>query len=68
METGETKNWACRPETTEELGDRLMHEIGGLDAASDELKGTTDGGEIAVEEVGRWITAIGKAVLAIFGK
>ena len=68
METGETKNWACRPETTEELGDRLMHEIGGLDAASDELEGNTDESEIAVEEVGRWITTIGKAILAIFRK
>ena len=49
-----------------DLGDEVMHQTGILDTAADHLSESTDNIEVDPDEVGHWITAIGKALLAIF--
>lgn len=44
----------------------LLHETGVLDAISDQLNDESTGEDVDPEAVGKWITAIGKALLAIF--
>lgn len=53
--------------TFEQKGNAVAAEAGRLGALTDELN--SENGSCAGEpqEVGNWITAIGKAVLAIFG-
>jgi hypothetical protein len=49
-----------------ELGDEVMRAIGELDGSGQALGADGDCDEVDPEEVGRWMTAIGKALLAIF--
>ena len=46
-------------------GDEVMHQSGILDAAAEQLSESSDCSELEPEAVGKWITAIGKALLAI---
>lgn len=51
----------------EQKGSDVAVEIGKFGALSDELKSESEKCKAEPDEVGSWITAIGKAVLAIFG-
>ena len=53
--------------TFEQNGNDVATEVGKIGALTDELKSETGRCSEEPEEVGNWITAIGKAVLAIFG-
>lgn len=48
------------------FGDNVMKELGRAESASEALGDDHDVNKIDPNDVGRWITAIGKAVLAIF--
>lgn len=47
-------------------GDEVMKSIGELKQVTQDLKEATKQHETDPEEVGNWITTIGKAILAIF--
>ena len=66
MTTSDETSGTCRPPTADELGDKLMQEIGGLNEASQDLGRDDEDEGTEPEEIGRWITAIGRAILAIF--
>ena len=66
MNTNDPANVAGDEIGLEHLGDDLMRKLGGLDEAAAALSDGHDVGEIDPETVGQWITAIGKAILAIF--
>ncbi len=51
----------------EQKGNEVAVEIGKLGALSDELNSESEKCKFEPDEVGSWITAIGKAVIAIFG-
>ena len=56
-------------ETNSEMGtpgDKVMKEVGKLDELTKELKEATEYEETDREGISEWITAIGKALLAIF--
>lgn len=48
------------------LGDEVMHQVGILDQAAENLKEQDLEDEVDPEKVGNWITVIGKALMAIF--
>ena len=53
--------------TETDLGDEVMKAIGGLANATSDLKAEqANSSKVAPEEVGSWITVIGKALLSIF--
>ncbi len=47
-------------------GNQVAEQIGALKQLAKNLKQPTDGEDIDPEEVGKWITVIGKALLAVF--
>lgn len=53
-------------ESLANAGDAVMKAVGALDQATEELKGGGVKDDIEPEEVGHWITTIGKALMAIF--
>lgn len=46
--------------------DKLSYELGGLDRLSEKLENPDCESEVDQEEVGSWITTIGKAIVSIF--
>lgn len=48
-----------------EKGDQVMQQIGVLKERVQDLKETPGEAEVDPEKVGKWVTAIGRAVLAI---
>ncbi len=53
--------------TFEQGGDELMKQIGAIEKATSDLKNDKETCQkVDPEEVGSWISAIGKALLAIF--
>lgn len=51
----------------EQKGNDVAVEVGKLGALSDELNSESEKCKAEPDEVGSWITAIGKALIAIFG-
>ena len=51
---------------TQHAGDAVMHAIGKLDEAASQLDMSATADEVEPEAVAKWITVIGKAILAIF--
>ena len=47
-------------------GDQVLQQIGVLNEATDHLKGLDPVESVEPEEVGKWITIIGRALAAIF--
>ena len=66
MSTNDPGNLTQGIDGTQQAGDAVMHAIGKLDEAASQLDmpGTAD--EVEPEAVAKWITVIGKAILAIF--
>lgn len=47
-------------------GDDVMQAVGELKRLTHDLKEATKGNDVDPEEIGSWLTTIGKAILAIF--
>ena len=55
-----------RKDVLANAGDAVMKAVGALDQATQDLKDVNPGADVDPEEVGHWITAIGRALMAIF--
>jgi hypothetical protein len=66
MSQTENSKRASEDATLTNFGDNVMKELGRAESASEALGDDYDVNKVDPDEVGRWITAIGKAVLAIF--
>ena len=60
------KKAANQDSSLDHKGDEIMKQIGVLEERSGELENVADEINADPEEVGKWITVIGKALLAIF--
>ncbi len=60
------KKFTDQISSLDQKGDDVMTQIGVLGERSEGLKDPSDEAEADPEEVGRWITTIGRALLAIF--
>lgn len=49
-----------------DAGDQVLQQIGVLNEATDHLEGLDPVESVEPEEVGKWITVIGRALAAIF--
>jgi hypothetical protein len=49
-----------------DAGEQVVQQIGVLNEATDQLKEECPDEKVEPEEVGRWITVIGRALAAIF--
>ena len=49
-----------------DAGDQVLQQIGVLNEATDHLEGLEPVEAVEPEEVGKWITVIGRALAAIF--
>lgn len=52
--------------TLGEIGNEVMKAIGRLDEATKKAKDDKNSCETSEDEIGSWLTVIGKAILAIF--
>ena len=52
--------------TFEEIGNEVMKAVGALDEATQKTKADKETCDASQDEVGSWISVIGKAILTIF--
>lgn len=52
--------------TFEEIGNKVMKAVGALDEATQKTKADKESCDSSQDEVGSWISVIGKAILTIF--